>query len=72
MSKPKTSAAVKNRYNGKAYDRITLVVPKGSKDTIKAYADSHGMSVNAMICECITAHTGMQLQKNDETEAPEP
>ena len=30
----KTSAAAKNRYNAKAYDRITLLVPKGSKEQI--------------------------------------
>lgn len=28
----KTSAAAKNRYNAKAYDRITLLVPKGARN----------------------------------------
>lgn len=31
MSKTRTSAEVKNRYNAKAYDRIALSVPKGTK-----------------------------------------
>lgn len=49
----KTSAAVKNRYNEKAYDRINLTVPKGQKEVIKAHADSQGESVNAFIQRAI-------------------
>jgi uncharacterized protein (DUF1778 family) len=49
----KTSASVKNRYNAKAYDRIALVVPKGQKEIIKAYAESHGESVNGFIQKAI-------------------
>lgn len=49
----KTSAAVKNRYNNKAYDRIALVVPKGQKDIIKAHAESQGESVNGFIQRAI-------------------
>lgn len=49
----KTSAAVKNRYNAKAYDRIALVVPKGQKDIIKAHAESQGESLNGFIQRAI-------------------
>ena len=50
----KTSSAVKNRYNDKAYDRIALVVPKGQKDIIKAHAEVYdGGSVNAFIQRAI-------------------
>lgn len=49
----KTSAAVKNRYNNKAYDRINLTVPKGQKDIIKAYAEAHGESLNGFIQKAI-------------------
>ena len=45
----KTSAAVKNRWNDKAYDRINLTVPKGEKDKIKAHAEANGESVNGYI-----------------------
>lgn len=45
----KTSAAVKKRYNDKTYDRIEIVVPKGQRETIKAYAAERGESVNAFI-----------------------
>lgn len=49
----KTSAAVKNKWNDKAYDRINLTVPKGDKDKIKAYAESKGKSVNSYINDLI-------------------
>lgn len=45
----KTSAAVKNRWNEKAYDRIPLTVPKGEKEVIRAYAEANGESVNGYI-----------------------
>ena len=51
----KTSAAVKNRYNAKAYDRITIVVKKGEKEVIKAHAEKFdGGSVNAFIQRAIS------------------
>ena len=49
----KTSSAVKNRYNKKAYDRINLTVPKGQKEVIKAHAESKGESVNGFIQRAI-------------------
>lgn len=49
----KTSSAVKNRYNEKAYDRINLTVPKGQKEVIKTHADYMGESVNAFIQRAI-------------------
>ena len=49
----KTSSAVKNRYNNKAYDRINLIVPKGQKDIIKDHAESRGESVNGFIQRAI-------------------
>lgn len=38
-----------NRYMAKAYDRITILVPKGDKEKIKDYAQAHSESVNAFI-----------------------
>lgn len=51
--KTHTSAAVKNRYNAKAYDRIALVVKKGDKDRIKQRAAALGVSVNEYITKMI-------------------
>ena len=49
----KTSAASKNKYNSKAYDRIEITPIKGSKAEIKAAADRAGQSVNAYILEAV-------------------
>lgn len=49
----KTSAAVKNRWAEKAYDRINLTVQKGKKEEIKEHAEKRGESVNAFINRAI-------------------
>jgi len=55
----KTSAAVKNRYNLKAYDRLAITVPKGRKQAIEAFAREHGESVNGMINRLVQAEMGL-------------
>lgn len=45
----KTSAAVKNEWNKKNYDRINLMVPIGKKEEYKAIAESKGESLNGYI-----------------------
>lgn len=50
----KTSSAVKDRYNAKVYDTLTLRVPKGGKDAIKSHAEKHGESVNGFIDRAIS------------------
>jgi len=49
----KTSAAVKNRYAAKAYDRFTLVFKKGDKDRVRDFAAAHGESLNGFIIRAI-------------------
>lgn len=56
----RTSAAVKNRYNEKAYDRITIVVPKGQKSTVEAAAKREGDSVNQYIIGAVLAKMGLE------------
>ena len=58
----KTSAAVKNRYARKAYDRILLQVKKGKKDQIQRRAELLGLSVNGYINSLIDRDTaGLDL-----------
>lgn len=45
----KASTKAKNKYNAANYDRIALVVPKGKKEKIKAYAESKGESLNRFV-----------------------
>lgn len=57
----KTSTASKRKYNEKAYERIALVVPKGSKDVIKAAAEqTTGGSINGYVNQAINE----RLQKD--------
>lgn len=49
----KTSSAVKDRYNAKAYDEIKVRVGKGQKDMIQAHAQAQGESVNGFIGRAI-------------------
>ena len=57
----KTSAASKNKWNEKTYDRINLVVRKGQKEQIQEYAKEKGMSLNAYINSLIQADMGEHL-----------
>lgn len=52
MGKSQTKA--KNKYNEKTYDRIPLVVKKGTKDIWKSEAERQGLSLNAFICSVIS------------------
>lgn len=56
----KTSAASKNKYNAKAYDRIVIFLPKGEKDGVKAAADATGQSMNAYIKQAISERMEME------------
>ena len=49
----KTSTASKRLYNEKAYDRISLVVKKGRREELKAYAERKGMRINGYINKVI-------------------
>ena len=55
----KTSAAVKNRYAAKTYDRIALIIPKGRKAAVEAFAREHGESVNGMVNRLVRAEMGL-------------
>lgn len=55
----KTSSAVKDRYNAKAYDEIKLRVEKGQKEVIKAHAEAQGESVNGFINRAIEQAIGL-------------
>ena len=55
----KTSNAVKDRYNAKAYDDIRVRVPKGQKEKIQAFAESNGETVNGFINRLITEAMGV-------------
>ncbi len=49
----RASAASKNKWNAKTYDRVNLTMPKGKKEVLQAHAEAQGESVNAYINKAI-------------------
>lgn len=47
--------AATKRYQDKTYDRISIVIPKGTKDMIKAVADHYGDTVNHYL-NCVISY----------------
>lgn len=45
----KAATKAKNKYNAENYERISLSVPKGKKEIIKAHAESKGESLNGFV-----------------------
>lgn len=63
----KATTRAKNKYNAENYERISLSVPKGEKDKIKAHAESMGESVNGFIARAIAE--AMEADKKRQNEA---
>ena len=50
--KPSQSKAV-TKYIAKNYDQVSLRIPKGDREKYKAFAESQGKSLNALIVELL-------------------
>lgn len=69
----KTSSAVKQRYNEKAYDRLAITIPKGQKATVQAAAEQEGESINGYTNKALLARMGLTAwPEAKEGEADEP
>ena len=51
MAKPHSIAS--RKYNEKSYDRVSLMLPRGCKAKVEAFAKERGMSVNRFINQLI-------------------
>lgn len=51
------------RYNKRAYDRISLIVPKGKRAQIAEFAAMQGKSMNGFITDAIDAQ--MNVSKDE-------
>ncbi len=63
------SNAYKRGFNERTYDRISVVVPKGQKTHIEAFAKDRGSSVNGIINTLLQREMGLtdeQWQKPKE------
>ena len=48
-SQGKASTRAKNKYNAANYDSLRIVVPKGRKIDVEAFAKEQGESVNGLV-----------------------
>lgn len=67
---PQSKAHIKasNKYNAKAYDRVSLMLNKGKKEIVTAYAKSKGLSLNAYINGLIAQDMGEKLTRPNREE----
>lgn len=60
----------KRAFNEKAYDRISVTIPKGRKAAVEAHAKSKGESVNGLVNTLLRADMGLtedEWKKQEET-----
>ena len=57
----KTSARAKNDYATAAYDRVTVIVKKGEKETLQGIARDRGISVSRYIVDAINAYEAAEV-----------
>ena len=61
MPVSKAQAACVAKYRKKNYDRMEILVPKGTRDILRALAKEQGDSTNAYIHKALQAYTGNKL-----------
>lgn len=71
MTVPKKQQACVNRYVSKHYDKITLTVPKGSRDRYKALAAKLGVSVNQLFVQAVEQYISDHIDELGEPLPPE-
>lgn len=52
-----------NDFIRQNYDTVKFLIPKGKKQTLKAYADSQGKSMSQIIVEALEDHCKLDLSK---------
>ncbi|MDE6665857.1 MAG: Arc family DNA-binding protein [Ruminococcus sp.] len=63
--KPSQSKAV-TKYIAKAYDQVSLRIPKGTREKYKNHAESKGKSLNALIVELLEADIAGQAEPTEQ------
>lgn len=57
--KPFDNTAYKRQFNEKAYDRVSVMLPKGQKTHVEAFAKERGQSVNGIINNLLQHEMGL-------------
>lgn len=69
MAVSKAQQKAVNKYVREKYDRINVTMPKGKKETIQAYAESQGKSINGFINDAIDKAMGIVRPAPEATQA---
>lgn len=70
MAQSKAHSKASNKYNAKNYERLAVLVYKGQREQIQAYAKEQGESLNGYINRLIAEDMGDRLtrpEKNNTT-----
>ena len=59
MGEYRNMVEYRNAFNSINYDRLNIMVPKGRRKDIKAYAESKGMSINGLIATLLQKEMGL-------------
>lgn len=60
---PKKQTEWSRSYNEKAYDRISVTIPKGRKQAVEAFARSRGETVNGLINGLLQREMGVTVDE---------
>lgn len=60
---PKKQTEWTRAYVEKAYDRVSVTIPKGRKQTVEAFVKSRGQSVNGLINELLRTAVGLSEEE---------
>lgn len=62
---PVSKAQIKatNKYNAHVYDRLNIVIPKGQKQAVEAFAKEQGESINGLINSLLRREMGLSADE---------
>ncbi len=60
---PTARTKANRKFNEKAYDRISITVPKGRKEAIEAHAKDKNESVNGLVNALLRADMGLSVDE---------
>lgn len=55
------ASKAKMKYNVKAYDRLSIIVPKGKREPLKEFAKSKNMTLNEYVNYLLEKDSGIEL-----------
>ena len=60
---PKKQTQWTRAFNEKAYDRISITIPKGRKSDVDAHAKSKGKSINGLVNALLMGDMGLSVDE---------